>query len=177
MALRDRVLIKFPAIVNVTTGIGKTFAAGVYEFFLDFRNLVQAEEIADPSSSMVLLYTPDPVDPTQNGQYSLVPVADFGLEPLSVQTVTSGNALILTDANIVRVNQSSPAASTLTLPFSSGKVGDVLVVDWKGDARTNNVTIIPSGSETFQGGLTSFKLDGDGASASFRPIPGVGYAI
>lgn len=179
MAIRDRVLSKFPAIVNASTGVGLSkVISGVYEFFLDFTKFVRIFSVPDTSAARVLVYTPDPTDATINGTYNLMSIADFiGSASLKVQMVTGGNAAILSDSNLVLVNQTVAGPSTLTLPPASQKAGAVLIVDWKGDASTNNITVALSGSETFQGGLTTWKLVGDGSSVSVRPVPNVGYAV
>lgn len=178
MALRDRVLSKFPAVVNAATGLGLSITSGTFNFFLDFTKFLRVFSVPDTAAATVLVYTPDPSDPTTNGMYNLMSIADFiGSASLKVQMVTSGNAAILSDSNLVIVNQTVPGPSTLTLPPASQKAGMALIVDWKGDAATNNITIALSGGETFQGGLTTWALVGDGASVSVRPVSNLGYAV
>lgn len=178
MALKDRVISKFPAVVNAATGLGLSVANGVFNFFFDFTKFLKLLTLPDANLAMVMVYTPDPTDPNINGQYNLMSVADFiGSASLKVQTVTTASAAILSSSNIVLVNQTTPGPSTLTLPLAASKSGAVLIVDWRGDASTNNITVVPSGAETFQGGLTSWKLVGDGASVSLRPVPQIGYAV
>jgi hypothetical protein len=86
-----------------------------------------------------------------------------------------GPITILGNAGIVRVDQAVGAAITLNLPLAASKTCPVLVCDWKGDAGTNNITILPSGSEKIQG-RSSWKIAGDTGSIFLRPIPDAGYA-
>jgi hypothetical protein len=76
----------------------------------------------------------------------------------------------------VRVNKTVGSATTLTLPPANTMLFPVLIVDWKGDAATNNITINPTGTEKIQG-LSSWIIAGDNGSVFLRPIPGVGYAL
>lgn len=98
--------------------------------------------------------------------------------PVVDQNITSaGPVSVSNNASIVRVNQTINAAITLNIPGSASKQGPVLIVDWKGNSGTYPITLQLSGSDTFQGGLTSWTINGDGGSVLLRPIPGVGYAL
>ncbi|WP_456624360.1 MULTISPECIES: hypothetical protein [unclassified Bradyrhizobium] len=100
----------------------------------------------------------------------------FQPNELSDQHITAaGPVEIDANAGIVRVDQTAGAAITLNLPLAASKTCPVLVCDWRGDAGTNNIMILPSGSETIQG-RSSWKIAGDTGSIFLRPIPGVGYA-
>ena len=93
------------------------------------------------------------------------------------QEITAGAAAnVNLNANTLRVNKTVGGAITLTLPPAATKISAVLIADWKGDAGTNNITIVPTGTEKIQG-LSSWTIAADGGSVFLRPIPGVGYAI
>jgi hypothetical protein len=93
------------------------------------------------------------------------------------QNITSGTSVVvLTNVETVRVNKTVGSATTLTLPPANTMLFPVLIVDWKGDAATNNITINPTGTEKIQG-LSSWIIAGDNGSVFLRPIPGVGYAL
>lgn len=94
-----------------------------------------------------------------------------------VQSVTSGpTAPINADADIVIVNQTVGAPITLTLPAAASKTTPVLIIDWKGDAGTNAITIAPNGSELIQG-KSQWTIGNDTGSVFLRPIPATGYGI
>jgi hypothetical protein len=90
---------------------------------------------------------------------------------------SSGPATVNNNAGIVRVDQTAGAPITLTLPLAANKTCDVQISDWKGDAGTNNITINTTSPDVFPGGLTSWKIAGNGGSVFLRRVPGVGYAI
>lgn len=68
--------------------------------------------------------------------------------------VTTGNYTVVAEAAVV-VNKTVGAATTITLPPSQAAgspLREVIVQDAKGDAGTNNITIVPAGSDTINGG-------------------------
>src|SRR5262245_4410541 len=76
--------------------------------------------------------------------------------PLSYSThkiVLSGDYTVVNES-IVIVNKTSGAATQITLPpaASAGGRREVIVVDGKGDAATYNITVVPAGSNTINGG-------------------------
>lgn len=75
------------------------------------------------------------------------------------QTVLSGNYTVVNESVVV-VNKTVGAPTTITLPPSQsalGQVRELIVIDGKGDANTNNITISPAGADTINGGA-SFTL-------------------
>ncbi len=97
--------------------------------------------------------------------------------PMVVQTITSaGPVTVSAGADVVRVNQTVGASITLNLPAAASKTNPVLIADWKFDAGTNNITIVPNGSEKIQN-QSSWVIAGNGGSVFLRPISGVGYVL
>lgn len=93
------------------------------------------------------------------------------------QNITSGaSAVVQTNAETVRVNKTVGSATTIVMPPANTMQFPVLIVDWKGDAGTNNITIMPSATEKIQG-LSSWTIAADNGSVFLKPIPGVGFAI
>lgn len=175
MALKLRLLTKFPALVQAATGLAVERFGRIYTFMLNWMTIAVVDSIPDPTSRFVVV-----VSGTEDDQlYERIAVDDFIASTAgNVQEITAGGTQTIEEtAAVVLVNQTVGAAITLTLPFSAAKVGPVKVVDMKGDAGTNNITVVPSGSEAFQAGITSWTIGGNGASAAFSPIPGTGYAV
>lgn len=145
--IRVKVLPKFPSSVSVTSPILLDRTGGNYAFSLDMNAL---------EADLAPLFQP--------------------IENID-QPITSGvTANVQANANTVRVNKASGSATTLNLPTAASKISAVLIADWKGDAGTNNITIIPSGSETIQG-LAQWIIGSNNGSVFLRPIPGVGWAL
>lgn len=176
MALKLRVLTKFPALVEAATGIAVAIANGIYSFSLKLMDIAEVS-IADTSNRYVILVSDADGDGVE--LHERVSLANFiDQAEGSLQVITAGGPQnIDATAGLVIVNQTVGAAITLTLPLASNKIGRVKIVDWKGDAGTNPITIARSGSETFNGALTSWVLGGAGASAVFTPYSANGYAV
>jgi hypothetical protein len=69
------------------------------------------------------------------------------------KVVLSGDYTVVNEA-VVIVNKTSGAATQITLPASvaANARREVIVLDGKGDAATNNITVVPAGSDTINGG-------------------------
>ena len=169
--LKLRSDVRLPAAVEAENFLTSQFQNGILRLGVDFT-LLDPTAFSDPANTYVAVL--DGV----SGSYKLTTLSALisGTTGIEQHITAAGPVDILPNAGIVRVNQTVGAAITLTLPLASVKTCDVLIGDWKGDAGTNNITVNTSGSETFPGGITSFKIDGDTASRFLRRIPGVGYA-
>jgi hypothetical protein len=100
---------------------------------------------------------------TNNTQIATTAYTDAAVSALdytkakSVSVITAvGAVTVTTGMNIVILNKTSGAATTVNLPSgSSSGTGKMFVVkDGKGDAATNNITVTPNGGDTIDGGST-----------------------
>ncbi|TXH33795.1 MAG: hypothetical protein E6Q98_20700 [Rhodospirillaceae bacterium] len=169
--LKGKMDVRFPANVAVDQFLTVLKANGTYTFGVDYT-LIGEAPILDPTTAMVVIW--DETADTYKLQ-SLSSLLESATQ-IEQHITEAGPVDVLPNAGIVRVDQTVGAAMTLNMPLSTVKTCPVLLSDWKGDAGTNNITVNAAGSETFPGGVTSFKIDGDTASRFLRPIPGVGYA-
>jgi hypothetical protein len=169
--VRLKLIPKFPANVTGTIAITVDKANGAYTIRPDYSGLVELTTF-DPTQELVLVYGRD-------GTWSIVPVSTLVNNPSAgTQTVTSGaSAVVLPNTTLLVVNKTVGSATALSLPLSSLKIGPVRIVDFKGDAGTNNITVSASGSDKFNGNLTSWVIANDCASILMTPIAGVGYAV
>ena len=176
MALKFRLLTKFPALVTAMTGLLVERSGRTYNFLMDWLSIAEVDSVADLTTRYLIM-----VSGTDSSDhlYERISLQDFlDVTQGFVQVITDpGPADISPTATTVIVNQASGAAITLNLPPSSDKIGPVKIVDFKGDAGTNNITVVPDGSETFNGGATSWVIGADSASVVFHPYTGVGYAV
>lgn len=94
---------------------------------------------------------------------------------------TKGQLDIITAAGVVTVGALEPgvainktvgAVTTVNLPAAAARNGlPVIVKDMKGDANTNNITVMPNGAETIDGNANDV-LNINKASRAYRPIVG-----
>lgn len=97
---------------------------------------------------------------------------------LTTRTIIAAGAVTVDadDADIIYINKTAGAATTANLPASAGRAKPVRIVDRKYDAATNNITIMPHGSETIMGGA-SYVIDSNGAGITLTPLPdGTGWS-
>lgn len=169
--LKLRVAARIPAQFNDGTGISITKASGIYTASLDYSDLVEITSF-DAGQKLFAVY-----DRT-TGIWNQVSFASLISAGQTYQIITTGDCTVQPTDGLIIINKTVGAATAVTLPASALKVGKVKVVDFKGDASTNNITVTPDGSETFNGAATSWVISGDGASVVFDPIPsGLGYAV
>lgn len=94
------------------------------------------------------------------------------------QYITAGATVTVAAADsLIIINKTVGSATTVNLPAALSKLGKVKVVDFKGDSDVNPITVNRSGSDTFNGGATSWTISGPGASAVFDPIVNSGVSI
>lgn len=95
------------------------------------------------------------------------------------QTITAGTTVTVANTDsLIIINKTVGSPTTVNLPASAGKIGEVKIVDYKGDATTNPITVNCNGAEKFNGAQASWTIGNDGGSIVCDPIPtGTGYAI
>ena len=71
------------------------------------------------------------------------------------ETVLTGNYTIVNESLVI-VDNSVGAATQITLPPSVTANGrrEIRILDGKGDAATNNITVVPNGTDTINGGAS-----------------------
>jgi hypothetical protein len=91
---------------------------------------------------------------------------------LTQREVTAAGAVTVSadDADIIVINKTVGAATTVNLPSAASRTKPVKIVDGKGDAGANNITIVPvSGQKVF--GTVDFTptIDGNGGQLTLTP--------
>jgi hypothetical protein len=178
MAIKLRTLVKFPAQVLGDIGVAVTRLAGVYTFFLRLRDFVALEAVPALADKEVVVFERGAAEDGSDDVYNTISLSVLvGSIFSGEQHITApGPVTVGNDVSVARVDQAIGAAIVINLPPAADKSVPVLVADWKGDAGTNNITIVPNGAERIQG-LANWTIGADNGSIFLRPIPGVGYAI
>jgi hypothetical protein len=145
--IKGKMDVRFPGLVQATSPILLDKTSGVFTFSMDINAL---------AAMLLTFFQPN--------------------EGEDQHIIAAGPVAIASNSGIVRVDQAAGAAITLNLPPAANKTCPVLIADWKGDAGTNNITIVPSGTEKIQG-QSSWVIAGDTGSIYLRPLAGVGYVI
>lgn len=119
-------------------------------------------------------------DPWRDVAIGLAAGADSAPAPAQVE-ITSGSSYDVVDEEIIRVNKTIAGAITLNLPPAADRAGRALVViDQKGDAATNNITLQPDNSqspaETINGNATDLIAVNKGRK-TYTPLASGGWLI
>jgi hypothetical protein len=89
------------------------------------------------------------------------------------RTVTAAGAVAISadDAEDIIINKTVGAATTVNLPDAALRTKSVRIIDGKGDAATNNITILPEAGQTIHTIVDYPKLiDGNGWSTLLTPL-------
>jgi hypothetical protein len=100
---------------------------------------------------------------------------------VTVSTITTRAQRIVTASgavtaaptdDIIIINKTSGAATTVNVDWSA-QTRPLTIVDGKGDAGTNNITIVPSAGQT-QYGIANYQviIDGNGGQVTLTPLSG-----
>lgn len=95
------------------------------------------------------------------------------------RTVTASGAVTVDadDADIIYINKTVGAATAVALPSAALRSKPVMIVDGKGDANTNNITISPtSGQSIYAVTNGTAIIDGNGGAVILTPkLDGTGW--
>lgn len=98
--------------------------------------------------------------------------------------IASGNYTVLATDIRILMNKTVGAATSIILPTSASRSQPLTVKDYKGDANTHNITLVPQSGETFDGfsaavaaanGVAVISIDGD--SMTIYPLASGGWYV
>jgi hypothetical protein len=155
----------FPATVKGAGVIGVLKQNGIWTITLNFGVLQQFPTIIDPANSFVLIWN------AITGIFTLAPVSAVFTSKV-VRTLTApGPYAALPNDEVLIINQLVAAAFTVTVDWS-GRTKPLRVVDGKGDASVNNITITPTAGQSQLAIVNySYIIDGNGGSITLTPLP------
>jgi hypothetical protein len=163
--VRVNVNVPFPALVAGATGIKVTKQNGIWTIAADYTAFSQSNVVADPTNSYTLVWN------SISGVFTLVQIsAVSSLKVIKKLTAAGPYAALPTD-DVLIVNQAVGAPFTVNVDWSS-RTKPLRVVDGKGDAATNNITITPKTGQTQLASTNySYVIDGNGGSITLTPLP------
>lgn len=91
---------------------------------------------------------------------------------LTQREVTAAGAVTVDadDADIIFINKTVGAATAVTLPVAADRTKPIRIIDGKGDANTNNITISPqTGEKIYAVTNGTAVIDGNGGSVILTP--------
>jgi hypothetical protein len=171
--LKLKVLPRIPANLVGDAGIVVVKNGVTYTVKPDYSNLVELLSV-DPTQEQILVYNPI------SGVWNKVSLATLiNNAGTSVRVVAeAGTITVGANTRVLIMNRTADESpSNIILPVAASKIGDLKVVDWKGNSGTFPHTVALSGSDKFNGGLSTWKLWADGASINLTPLSGLGYSV
>lgn len=171
--LKLRALPRFLASIFDGTGtVARKDGLATY-IDLDYSEFVELTSGLDPANSQIAIYN------SATGVWNTTTIASVLSAAQTTQIITAGATVTVTASDgLIIINKTIGSATTVNMPISATKIGKCKIVDWKGDASTNNITINASGSEKFNGNSATWTIAGDGGSVVLDPIStGIGYGV
>ena len=144
--IRVNVRAPFPTQVASTSFITVSKANGIWTIAPNYLNLAE-----NPGLTATQVFA---LQDTVTGLWSYMSAQLLIASALSnYRTVTTvGVVNFLATDTILLLKKSSSGASTVNLPLAASRGGvPVTVKDLTGDANTNNITLVPAGSDTIDG--------------------------
>lgn len=163
--IRVNVNVPFPALVAGANGIKVTKQNGIWTIAADYTAFSQNSSVADPVNSFTLVWN------ALTGVFTLVQIsAVSNLKVVKTLNAAGPYSALPTD-DVLIVNQTAGAPFTVNVDWST-RTKPLRVVDGKGDAATNNITITPAAGQTQLASVNySYIIDGNGGSITLTPLP------
>lgn len=164
--IRVATQVPFPSQVKGQGVIGIAKANGVWTVSLNLAALLPGvAAVPNPATTCALAYD------SATGVYYLVQLAALATNK-TVRTLTApGPYAALPDDDVLIVKQDVAAAFNVTVDWA-GRNKPLTVVDGKGDAAVNNITITPGAGQT-QMAIADYvyTIDGNGGTITLTPLP------
>lgn len=155
----------FPSLVKGTGLVSIAKANGIWTVSLNFALLSQVQTAADAANTYVLAY-----DPLVGSTFFLALAGVNNSKVVKVLTAAGPYAALPTD-DVLIVKQTVGAPFTVNVDWSQ-RIKPLKIVDGKGDAAANNITITPAAGQTQLAIVNySYTIDGNGASIVLTPLP------
>ena len=153
----------FPSQVKGSGIVVVAKANGLWTLSLDFTRLGFAGAVADPAHAYLLVYN------SVTGAAQMVQVGAVTQAAKNVVVLNAAGPYAAQPNDDVILVKFTPM--TVTVDWAA-RVKPLRVVDAKGDASVNNITITPALGQTQMAIVNySYVIDGNGASVTLTPLP------
>jgi len=167
MTLKLRTLPRFPSNVSGSGVVSVVQANGAYTISLNLQPLLPAlASIADPLNTYLLAWN------ALTGAFQLVQPGAV-TSSKSVKILTGGSPYAaLSDDDVLIVKQAVGAPFTVTVNWAARGSKPLTIVDGKGDALVNNITVTPTAGQTQLAIVNNpYVIDANGGSVTLTPLP------
>lgn len=175
--IKIRVLPRFPGRVDGGAGITVTKSGGVWTFAQDFMEIADATTLPNEADTWMLVWD------NVTGSFVRVSIDTIAsLIGVPITTVAQHSAVgdytMLAADDIIIVDKAAGAATTVNLVTAVGRDNrPIKIVDGKGDADVNAITVDAAGGETIIGQVT-YIINFAYGTVTLYPLPsGAGWFI
>lgn len=155
----------FPATVKGGGVIGVAKLGGIWTVSLNFNAVPQLPAAADPANTYTLVWN------ALTGVFTLIPISAVSTSKVRKVLTAAGPYAALPTDEVLIVKQLVGAAMTITVDWST-RTKALTIVDGKGDANVNKITITPAAGQTQMAVVNySYVIDGVGGSITLTPLP------
>jgi hypothetical protein len=175
-AYRVNVSAAFPTQVVGKEGVEVSRANGIYTIGSAYETLAPLGSVPVPAQKLLKVYD------SITGIYNTLPISVLpsggGGGGYNIATVSAGAGyLAVATDDLIIVNKTSGSATTVTMVASATRTrGPVQIKDGKGDADTNNITVLFNGTEKADN-FTSIIISTKFGSVSLAPNPIGGWVV
>lgn len=178
-AIQGSVLVNFPAKTMGQGPVTVGKANGIWTVSLNLVGLAPLQAGYDPTTKYILIF--DILTQT----WVQGPIATIFGGQLPTIVTAAGPYNVVPGDYAILMNKTVGAASTINLPVAASRVGVPLIIkDFKGDAVTNQITVVANGVETIDGMSNAAaqaagvsKLTFNYQSKIFRPLAAGGWYV
>ncbi len=156
----------FPALVKGSGPIAIAKQNGIWTVALNPAALPLLQAVPDPANTYALVWN------ALTGVFSNLALGVIPTAGKVVKTlVNPGPYAALPTDDVLIIKQIVGAAFVVTVDWSQ-RLKPLRIVDGKGDAAANNITITPSAGQTQLAVVNySYVIDGNGGSITLTPLP------
>jgi hypothetical protein len=164
--IRVATQVPFPSQVKGKGVVGIAKVNGVWTISLNFASLLPGiVAVPNPASTFVLVWD------STTGAFDLMPLSYMQASKVVRVLTAAGPYAALPDDDVLIVKQDVGAAFNVTVDWA-GRKKPLTVVDGKGDAAVNNISITPGAGQT-QMAIADYvyTIDGNGGNVTLTPLP------
>lgn len=168
--IRVNTAAPFPSRVTGSGLVAVAKSNGIWTVSINFAGVAKTAVLPDPANTYV------PAWNALTNVVSMVPISGINAASRTVKILTGVGALAspyaaLPGDDVLIVKQAAGAPFTVTVDWSQ-RLKSLRVVDGKGDAAINNITITPAAGQTQLAVVNySYPIDGNGGSIMLTPLP------
>lgn len=158
--------VPFPAQVKGSGVVAIAKANGVWTVSLNFNALLPAvAAVPNPATTSALLWD------STTGAFYLMPIGYVSNNKVVQVLTAAGPYAANANDDVLIIKQAVAAPFTVTVDWSA-RTKPLRIVDGKGDASVNNITITPAVGQTQLAIVNySYVIDGNGGSIVLTPLP------